>query len=112
MNPRQVNYLQTENTDSQVWYPVHPRYLKLLRIVAILFALGAIYIAAQHHTFSVYFLSSIVFPLGVSFYWFSVQPELRSSSFLSRCGILAHWLLLFLVLPLVIFATLARLFYL
>jgi hypothetical protein len=89
------------SSQSQLWYPLPPRYLPIVRVLGVLIALGAIYrVVAERH-----WSGGGVLAL----YFLFVRPELRPRTPIYQIGVIAHWV--FLVLMVLIVADgLPRLF--
>ncbi|MDB6154066.1 MAG: hypothetical protein JWL90_2519 [Chthoniobacteraceae bacterium] len=73
-------------TDSpnQLWYPVLPRWLPLLRILGIGIAAGAIYRVVSERHWSGGGIMTL--------YFLFIQPELRPRTPFYWCGVIVHWI--------------------
>jgi len=100
-----------ESDDSRLWYPLHPRWIPLLRIVGVLGAIYVIYNIILDRPWSLGSLLNWGVPAVLALSCLCVQPELRARTFLNRVGSIAHLLLVFLVLPLALLAILIRWFH-
>jgi len=105
MNQTQKRSIIHEDVDdTRIWYPVHPRWIPLLRLFGVISLLFVIYSTAMQRPWSLSSLSRWCVPAILAFSCLFVQPELRATTVLNRIGSIAHLLLVFLALPLALLA--------
>jgi len=108
--PARILQTPTESGDAKLWYPLHPRWIPLLRLVGVLSAGACIYSFVLDRPWSLDSLLRWIVPVIFILSCLCAQPELRPRTFLNRVGNIAHLLLVFLVLPLALFALLTHWF--
>jgi hypothetical protein len=101
---KKTSVIHSVADDSRIWYPLHPRWIPLLRLFGILGLLFAIYSVVLQQPWSFPSLSRWSVPAILVLSCLFIRPELRTPTVLNRIGSIAHLLLIFLALPLALLA--------
>ena len=89
------------HSQSQLWFPIHPRFVLLLRIVGGAVALVDIYVnRADYHW---------LMPASLLLWFLFIRPELRPRTPWNLFAVHAHWLLIVILLACTGFVLVAHL---